>query len=118
MATTKTMCAPSSSRPSSASAVRTRRSRSTDRCMPRLLPQAAVDQYRREGFYSPVRVMSAADARRYRDALEGHEAMTRKPLQGNWRHKMHLLVTWADELVHHPKILDRSGEHTSELQTH
>jgi non-heme Fe2+,alpha-ketoglutarate-dependent halogenase len=74
--------------------------------MPKLLPQAAVDQYRREGFYSPIRVMSAAEARRFRNALEAHEGKTGKPLQGNWRHKMHLLFTWADELVHHSKILD------------
>src|SRR3954471_15345580 len=100
------MCAPSSSRPSSVSADPTRPSRSTDRSMPKLLSQAAVDQYRREGFYSPVRVMSAADARRFRNALETHEAKTGQPLQGNWRHKMHLLFTWADELVHHPKVLD------------
>ena len=74
--------------------------------MPKLLSNAAVEAYKREGFYSPVRVMSAAEARRYRNALETHEAKTGKPLQGNWRHKMHLLFTWADELVHHPKILD------------
>src|SRR2546427_12094788 len=74
--------------------------------MPKLLSQAAVEAYKREGFYSPVRVMNSAEARRYRNALEAHEAKTGAPLQGNWRHKMHLLFTWADELVHHPKILD------------
>lgn len=74
--------------------------------MPKLLSAAAVEAYQREGFYSPVRVMSAADARRFRTALETHEAKTGQPIQGNWRHKMHLLFTWADELVHHPKVLD------------
>jgi ectoine hydroxylase-related dioxygenase (phytanoyl-CoA dioxygenase family) len=74
--------------------------------MTKLLSQAAVDAYKREGCYFPVRVMSAADARKYRVALEAHEALAGKPLQGNWRHKTHLLFTWADELVHHPKILD------------
>src|SRR5437870_12611831 len=74
--------------------------------MSKLLSQAAVEQYKRDGYYSPVRVMSAAEARRFRNALETHEAKTGKPLQGNWRHKMHLLFTWADELVHHPKVLD------------
>ena len=29
-----------------------------------------------------------------------------EPLQGNMRHKAHLLFTWVDALVHHPKILD------------
>ncbi len=74
--------------------------------MPKLLSQAAVETYRRDGFYSPVRVMSAADARHYRNALEAHEAQAGQPLQGNMRHKTHLLFTWADELVHHPRILD------------
>ena len=74
--------------------------------MPKLLSQAAIDAYRRDGFYSPIRVMPAEEARRFRAALEKHEAKTGKPLQGNWRHKMHLLFTWADELVHHPKVLD------------
>ena len=74
--------------------------------MTKLLSPAAVECYRRDGFYSPVRVMSADDARRYRTALESHEAQAGQPLQGNMRHKTHLLFTWADELVHHPAILD------------
>ena len=74
--------------------------------MPKLLSPDAVEAFKRNGYYSPVRVMSAADAAKYRKALQAHEALTGKPLQGNWRHKTHLLFTWADELVHHPKILD------------
>ncbi len=74
--------------------------------MPKQLSDEAVGAFRRDGYYSPVRVMPAAEARRYRDALEAHEAKTGQPLQGNWRHKTHPLFTWADQLVHHPKILD------------
>jgi ectoine hydroxylase-related dioxygenase (phytanoyl-CoA dioxygenase family) len=74
--------------------------------MSKVLPASAIESFRREGFYSPVRVMSAGDAARFRRALEAHEAKTGKPLQGNWRHKVHLLFTWADVLVHHPRILD------------
>src|SRR3954465_6321093 len=74
--------------------------------MPKLLTPAAIESYKRDGFYSPGRAMPGADARNYRAALEAHEAIAGKPLQGNWRHKTHLLFTWADELVHHPKILD------------
>ncbi len=74
--------------------------------MTKLLSQAAVDAYRRDGFYSPVRVMSAADAQGFRAALEAHEAKLGQPLQSNMRHKTHLLFTWADALVHHPKVLD------------
>jgi hypothetical protein len=74
--------------------------------MTKLLSQAAVDAYRRDGYYSPVRVMSAADAQGFRAALEAHEAKLGQPLQSNMRHKTHLLFTWADALVHHPKVLD------------
>ena len=72
----------------------------------KLISPGAVDQFRRDGFYFPVPVLTAAEAARYRGCLEQHEARTGGPLQGNWRHKTHLLFTWADELVHHPKILD------------
>jgi ectoine hydroxylase-related dioxygenase (phytanoyl-CoA dioxygenase family) len=74
--------------------------------MPKMLSDEAVAAYGRDGYYSPVRVMSAADAGNYRRALEAHEAQTGEPLQGNWRHKAHLLFTWADELVRHPRVLD------------
>ena len=74
--------------------------------MPKLLSDEAVAAFRRDGYYSPVRVMSADDARHFRTALEAHETKTGQPLQGNWRHKTHLLFTWADQLVNHPGILD------------
>src|SRR5690606_14444848 len=74
--------------------------------MPKRLTKAAVEAYHRDGFYFPVPVLSAAEAADYRRRLEAHEAKTGAPLQGNWRHKTHLLFTWADELVHHPAILD------------
>jgi non-haem Fe2+, alpha-ketoglutarate-dependent halogenase len=65
-----------------------------------------VDAYHREGYVFPVRVMEPEDAAYYRRCLETHEAQAGKPLQGNFRHKTHLLFTWADALVHHPAILD------------
>ncbi len=70
------------------------------------LSAQAVEQCRRDGFYFPVPVLSTEEAAHYRRCLEAHEARTGAPLQGNWRHKTHLLFTWADELVHHPRILD------------
>lgn len=74
--------------------------------MPKLLSTSAVEAYRRDGYYAPVRVMSAAEALGFRRALEAHEAVLGQPLQGNLRHKVHLLFTWADALVHHPAVLD------------
>ena len=74
--------------------------------MPKILSSDAVEAYNRDGYYAPIRVMSEADAAGYRHSLEAHEARTGAPLQSNWRHKTHLLFTWADALVHHPVILD------------
>ena len=69
------------------------------------LSQEAVRQYQREGFVSPVRVMSAAEAGGYRRKLEEIEASGRLPA-GALRTKCHLLLTWIDEIVRHPGVLD------------
>jgi ectoine hydroxylase-related dioxygenase (phytanoyl-CoA dioxygenase family) len=74
--------------------------------MTKLLAPEAVSRYRTDGVHFPVRVLSAEEAAYYRRRLEDHERSTGAPLQGNWRHKVHLLFTWADALVNHPKILD------------
>jgi non-haem Fe2+, alpha-ketoglutarate-dependent halogenase len=78
--------------------------------MPKLLSSSAVDAYRRDGYYFPLPVLSAAEVAHCRENLERHEARTGAPLQGNWRHKSHLLFTWVDELVHNCKILDAAED--------
>jgi ectoine hydroxylase-related dioxygenase (phytanoyl-CoA dioxygenase family) len=65
-----------------------------------------VARYHRDGFHFPVRVLSAAEARSYRDRLEASERRLGGPLSGNMRQKPHLLFTWANELARHPAILD------------
>ena len=74
--------------------------------MGKVLSPEAVTQFERDGFYFPVRVMSESDAHAYRDRLEAYETPTGQPIHSNMRHKVHLLFTWANELVRHPKILD------------
>jgi ectoine hydroxylase-related dioxygenase (phytanoyl-CoA dioxygenase family) len=74
--------------------------------MPQGLSKDAVEKFRRDGYYFPVPVLSPSEVAHFRDALEAHEAKIGEPLQGNFRHKSHLLFTWVDALVHHPKILD------------
>jgi len=74
--------------------------------MGKRLSAEAVAQYRRDGFHFPLRAISTEQARSYRDRLEAHERATGGPLAGAMRHKVHLLFTWANELVRHPAILD------------
>ena len=74
--------------------------------MTKILSKEAVEAYRRDGYYAPVRVFGEEEAGAYRRALEAHEAKMGGPLQGNWRVKTHLLFTWVDRLVHDPRILD------------
>ena len=74
--------------------------------MTKQLSPQAVAQYKRDGFYYPVRAMPAEQARYYRNKLEAYERTTGGPIAGNYRHKVHLLFTWANELARHPAILD------------
>lgn len=74
--------------------------------MPKLLTPAQVTAYESDGLVFPIPVMSGAEARTFRDRLEVYEGATGGPIQKQWRHKVHLLFTWANELVRHPKILD------------
>ncbi len=72
----------------------------------KVLSVTQVEAYRRNGFHFPVRALTAEQARGYRDKLEQFERSHGKPLSGSLRSKPHLLFTWADELIRHPKILD------------
>jgi non-haem Fe2+, alpha-ketoglutarate-dependent halogenase len=78
--------------------------------MPKQLSSAAVAAYHRDGYYFPVPALSPAEVAYFRGRLEEHEERTGAPLQGNWRHKAHLIFTWVDELVHHPKIVDAAED--------
>jgi non-haem Fe2+, alpha-ketoglutarate-dependent halogenase len=69
------------------------------------LPQQAVQQYRRAGYISPIPVMSRADADGYRRKLEAVESSGQLPA-GALRTKSHLLLTWVDEIVRSPRVLD------------
>jgi len=74
--------------------------------MGKALGPSAVAQYERDGYYFPVRVLSADEARHYRQRLERVEDELGGPLRGIYRVKPHLLLTWLAELVRHPAILD------------
>jgi chlorinating enzyme len=69
------------------------------------LSEAAVRQYRDQGYIAPVPALSTAEAAELRARLEAYEAGA-DGLKGPLRHKSHLLFTWLNDLVRHPRILD------------
>ncbi|WP_372922815.1 phytanoyl-CoA dioxygenase family protein [Roseovarius sp.] len=71
----------------------------------KILESAAIENWRRSGFHLPVRVMSEEKAAEYVHRMQNCEA-SRGPIEGNDRHKTHLLYTWANEIVREEKILD------------
>jgi len=74
--------------------------------MPKLLSADAVARYQRDGYHFPVDILSAAETLDLRRRLEQHEAATGGPIQGDRRHKAHLYLTWLNDLIRHPRILD------------
>ena len=74
--------------------------------MGKRLATTAIRQYREAGYYFPIRVLSTEEAARCRDRLESVERELGGPLRGIYRIKPHLLLTWLNDLVRHPAILD------------
>jgi non-heme Fe2+,alpha-ketoglutarate-dependent halogenase len=74
--------------------------------MPKILTQAQIEQFQRDGCVFPVRVMSEGAALDLRARLEAFEHETGGPLKGDLRHKSHLLFTWLADLVRRDAIVD------------
>lgn len=62
--------------------------------------------YARDGYFFPLDVLSAEEVAAKRAVLEKFEAAQGHPIAGPQRNKSHLLFTWVDELIRHPRILD------------
>ncbi len=70
-----------------------------------LLSDEQVRHYRDNGYVFPIRVLNETDATDYRtklEAIETGEAERAKHL----KFKPHLVFTFLDQLIRHPKILD------------
>lgn len=76
--------------------------------MPKSLSTAEVARYAERGYHFPVPVLSAAEAADCRRRYEAYEAATggETGRRRGTRQKLHLLLTWMNDLVRHPRILD------------
>jgi ectoine hydroxylase-related dioxygenase (phytanoyl-CoA dioxygenase family) len=74
---------------------------------PKVLTRAQVEAFARNGYHFPVRALSPEQTQAYRAKLEAAEAQLGTSLmKTSYRNKPHLVFTWADELIRHPRILD------------
>lgn len=74
--------------------------------MTRSLTPDQVAGYERDGYCFPIDVLGADEVRRYRGELEAWERERGAPIDFPEKSKSYLLFDWADQLVHHPRILD------------
>jgi len=74
--------------------------------MPKRLTEEQIEQYHRDGFISPIRVMSVADAEAIRGKLEIFEATQGKPIHGTQKTKCSLLFPFLYDLFTGVAVLD------------
>ena len=72
--------------------------------MPKVLTEAQIKTFERDGCLSPVRAMSAERARHYRERFEALER--RVPEIKKMKTKSHLLCPWVLAIAEDPHILD------------
>lgn len=74
--------------------------------MPNRLSESDVRRYHEDGYVAPITVLSPDHAAYYRRRLEEAEALHGEAMQKILKIKSHLVLTFFDELVHHPTIVD------------
>ena len=71
-----------------------------------LLSPGQVQAYERDGFVFPVDVLTNQEVNELRGELQAWEKARGSAIDFPEKSKSYLLFNWADQLVHHPKILD------------
>lgn len=74
------------------------------------LNQEQINQYRANGYLYPCDGLTTAKVSSYRQSLAETEQQLGGPimsLDSKYRHNMHLLFSWVDELARTPAILDK-----------
>ena len=74
--------------------------------MPKILQPQAIEQYQRDGYYFPLKVLDDNEVAANRARLDAFEKTQGQPLAGAQRNKSHLLFKWVDNLMRHDTILD------------
>jgi hypothetical protein len=71
-----------------------------------MITEDQVRQFHRDGYLSPIRIMSEQAAQEIRERLEAYEKSSGGTLRGELRHKTHLLFKFLSDVVFHEPIVD------------
>jgi len=74
--------------------------------IPSGLPADLVAQYRREGYVYPLPALDPAVAADIRRRIEAFEQSQGSPINKEQRHKPHLMMSFLDEAIRTPAVLD------------
>lgn len=74
--------------------------------MPKMLADVQVEQYHRDGYVHPFRVVSTGEAAGIRRKIEAFEKSMGDEAQKFLAFKAHMPFKWLTDLVRHPRILD------------
>lgn len=74
--------------------------------MPKVLTASQVETYHRDGYHFPIDVLTPTEVASFRGKLEAYERSTGCPISGGMRHRSHVLFTWINDVIRHPRILD------------
>ncbi len=74
--------------------------------MTKFLSGDALAAYKRDGYTFPIDVLSEGETHALRGQLEAYERANGGPIQGDKRHKAHLYLTFLNDLIRTPTILD------------
>ena len=74
--------------------------------MPKVLTEAQIEAFHRDGAISPIRILSADAAAECLRRFDELEASLDGEVQSRYRIKAHLPFPWLTELIHHPVLLD------------
>lgn len=72
----------------------------------KVLTQAQVDAFQRNGYHFPVRAISESEADGCREKIETFEFDHGLIMKTPYRTKPHMVFGWANRLIRHPRILD------------
>ena len=74
--------------------------------MGKYLEDDQIRHYHDKGFLSPINVLTPDEIQTCNNEIEAFEKASGQPIDFPCKSRCHQIFSWADKLVHHPKILD------------